>query len=142
MNRIIPTAILNPDASPESLEAKQPAINNGAEIYGKSGYFSHEQVEQEWEKIWTDSWLIAGVSTDLPNVGDYFLFRVRSESLIITKTAEGIKAFITFVPIEALASSPRSAATKRSSSALFTAGASTTTASCAPLPTKTPFKRP
>ena len=50
-NRIIPTAILNPDAPPESLEAKQPAINNGAEIYGKSGYFSHEQVEQEWQKI-------------------------------------------------------------------------------------------
>lgn len=97
-DRIIPTAILNPDASPESLEAKQPAINNGAEIYGKSGYFSHEQVEQEWQKIWTDSWLIAGVSTDLPNIGDYFLFRVRSESLIITKTAEGIKAFYNVCP--------------------------------------------
>ena len=85
-NRIIPTAIINPDAPPESLEAKQPPIDNGAEIYGKSGYFSHEQVEQEWQKIWTDSWLIAGVSTDLPNVGDYFVFKVRSESLIITKT--------------------------------------------------------
>jgi phenylpropionate dioxygenase-like ring-hydroxylating dioxygenase large terminal subunit len=97
-NRMIPTAILNPDASPESLEAKQPAINNGAEIYGKSGYFSHEQVEQEWQKIWTDSWLIAGVSTDLPHIGDYFLFRVRSESLIITKTAEGIKAFYNVCP--------------------------------------------
>ena len=97
-NRMIHTAILNHDASPESLEAKQPAINNGAEIYGKSGYFSHEQVEQEWQKIWTDSWLIAGVSTDLPHIGDYFLFRVRSESLIITKTAEGIKAFYNVCP--------------------------------------------
>lgn len=97
-NRIIPTAVINPDASPESLEAKQPDINNGAEIYGKAGYFSHEHVEQEWQKIWTESWLIAGVSTDLPNVGDYFLFRVRSESLIITKTAEGIKAFYNVCP--------------------------------------------
>jgi len=97
-NRIIPTAIINPDAPPESLEAKQPAIDNGAEIYGKTGYFSHEQVEQEWQKIWTESWLIAGVSTDLTDVGDYFLFRVRSESLIITKTAEGIKAFYNVCP--------------------------------------------
>ncbi|MDC0410836.1 aromatic ring-hydroxylating dioxygenase subunit alpha [Luminiphilus sp.] len=97
-NRIIPTAVINPDAPPESLEAKQPDINNGAEIYGKAGYFSHEHVEQEWQKIWTESWLIAGVSTDLPNVGDYFLFRVRSESLIITKTAEGIKAFYNVCP--------------------------------------------
>ena len=135
-NRIIPTAVINPDAPPESLEAKQPDINNGAEIYGKAGYFSHEHVEQEWQKIWTESWLIAGVSTDLPNVGDYFLFRVRSESLIITKTAEGIKAFYNVCPIEVLDSSPKNAAIKRYLSAPFIAGAFTTMANCAPLPTK------
>ena len=73
-NRIIPTAIINPDAPPESLEAKQPAIDNGAEIYGKTGYFSHEQVEQEWQKIWTESWLIAGVSTDLTDSAIIFSF--------------------------------------------------------------------
>ena len=32
-NRMIPFAVINPEANPESLEAKQPAIDNGAEVY-------------------------------------------------------------------------------------------------------------
>ena len=92
-SKMIPVAVINPDAPAESLEAKQPAIDNGAEIYGKDGYFSAAQMQREWDKVWTESWLIAGVSTDLPEVGDYFLFRVRSESIIVTHTEDGIKAF-------------------------------------------------
>ena len=94
----IPISIINPDAPAESLEAKQPAIDNGAEIYGKEGYFSPEQMTREWQKIWTQSWLIAGVSSDLQKPGDYFLFRVRSESIIITKTDAGVKAFYNVCP--------------------------------------------
>ena len=55
-------------------------------------------MEREWEKVWTESWLIAGVSSDLQSVGDYFLFRVRSESIIVTKTEEGVKAFYNVCP--------------------------------------------
>ena len=94
----IPISIINPDAPAESLEAKQPAIDNGALIYGKEGYFSPEQMTREWQKIWTQSWLIAGVSSDLQKPGDYFLFRVRSESIIITKTDAGVKAFYNVCP--------------------------------------------
>jgi phenylpropionate dioxygenase-like ring-hydroxylating dioxygenase large terminal subunit len=97
-SQMIPVAIINPEASPESLEAKQPAIDNGAEIYAKHGYFSHEQMELEWRKVWTESWLIAGVSSDLSQVGDYFLFRVRNESIIVTRTDTGIKAFYNVCP--------------------------------------------
>jgi len=94
----IPISIINPDAPAESLEAKQPAIDNGAQIYGTEGYFSPEQMTREWQKIWTQSWLIAGVSSDLQKPGDYFLFRVRSESIIITKTDAGVKAFYNVCP--------------------------------------------
>ena len=97
-SKMIPVAVINPDAPAESLEAKQPAIDNGAEIYGKEGYFSAEQMQREWDKIWTESWLIAGVSTDLPEVGDYFSFRVRSESIIVSRTEDGIKAFYNVCP--------------------------------------------
>ena len=85
-SKIIPVAVINPEAPPKSLEAKQPAIDNGADIYGKDGYFSLDSMEREWDKVWTESWLIAGVSSDLQSVGYYFLFRVRSESNIDTKT--------------------------------------------------------
>lgn len=89
----VPIAIINPDAPPESLEAKQPEVDNGVDVAAKDGYFSREYMQLEWEKLWTRSWLIAGVSSDLEKVGDYFLFNIREESIIVTRTEEGVKAF-------------------------------------------------
>ena len=90
----VPIAVINPDAPPESLEAKQPEIDNGVEMASsKEGYFSRDYMQLEWEKLWTRSWLIAGVSSDLEKVGDYFLFNIREESIIVTRTEEGVKAF-------------------------------------------------
>jgi phenylpropionate dioxygenase-like ring-hydroxylating dioxygenase large terminal subunit len=89
----IPVAIINPEAPPGSLEAKQPPIDNGAECYGKEGYFSRDYMAREWDRMWTRSWLVAGVTADLPNVGDYFLFNIREESIIVTRTDDGIRAF-------------------------------------------------
>jgi phenylpropionate dioxygenase-like ring-hydroxylating dioxygenase large terminal subunit len=89
----IPVAVINPDAAPGSLEAKQPHIDNGAECYSKEGYFSRDYMAREWERMWTRSWLVAGVAADLPEIGDYFLFNIREESIIVTRTDEGIRAF-------------------------------------------------
>ena len=89
----IPVAIINPDAPPESLEAKQPPVDNGAKRYGKEGYFSRDYMAREWEKIWTRSWLIAGVTSDIPNVGDFFVFDIGDESILVTRTGDGVKAF-------------------------------------------------
>ena len=89
----IPVAIINPDAPPGSLEAKQPAVDNGTECYDKAHYFNREAMALEWERLWTNSWLIAGVEADLAKVGDFFLFEIRDESILVTRTEEGIKAF-------------------------------------------------
>ncbi|TDG15331.1 aromatic ring-hydroxylating dioxygenase subunit alpha [Seongchinamella unica] len=89
----IPVAIINPDAPPESLEAKQPPVDNGTECYSKEGYFSRDYMAREWQRIWTDTWLIAGVSSDLENVNDFFVFDIGDESIIVTRTEEGVKAF-------------------------------------------------
>lgn len=89
----IPVAIINPDAPDESLEAKQPPIDNGTRNHGKAGYFSREYMDLEWQKLWTRSWLIAGVTADLPEVNDYFLFDIGEESIIVSRTEDGVKAF-------------------------------------------------
>ena len=89
----IPVAIINPDAPAESLEAKQPDVDNGVDRASKGGYFSQEYMDLEWDRLWTRNWLIAGVTADLPKVGSYFLFNLRGESIIVTRTEEGIKAF-------------------------------------------------
>ena len=91
--KTIPVAIINPDAPAESLEAKQAPVDNGTACYSKDGYFSREYMAREWEKMWTRSWLIAGVVADLPEVGDYFLFDIGPESIIVTRTDEGLRAF-------------------------------------------------
>jgi len=89
----IPVAIINPDAPNESLEAKQPSVDNGTRCHDTEGYFSRDYMQLEWQKLWTQSWLIAGVSSDIPNIGDYFLFNIGNESIIVTNTDEGIRAF-------------------------------------------------
>ena len=50
-SKMIPVAVINPDAPAESLEAKQPAIDNGAEIYGKDGYFSADQMQCQFSSL-------------------------------------------------------------------------------------------
>lgn len=91
--RSVPIAIINPDAPAGSLEAKQPDVDNGVERASKDGYFSEAYMALEWDRLWTRSWLIAGVSSDLTKVGDYFLFNIRNESIIVTRTEEGVRAF-------------------------------------------------
>jgi phenylpropionate dioxygenase-like ring-hydroxylating dioxygenase large terminal subunit len=94
----IPVAVINPDAPPQSLEAKQPPVDNGTACYSKEGYFSREYMEREWQRLWTNTWLIAGVSADLAEVGDFFVFDIRDESIIVTRTEEGVRAFYNVCP--------------------------------------------
>lgn len=63
-SNLIPTAVINPGAPVDCLEAKQPDIDNGTAVHDKSGYFSQEYMAREWDDIWTRSWLLAGVVSD------------------------------------------------------------------------------
>lgn len=91
-NRIWSSTV-NPDAPADSLEAKQPYIDNGVNAVDKTRYFSSAYQRAEAEQLWSQCWLLAGMVADIPRQGDYFLFEVAGESIIITRTDEGIKAF-------------------------------------------------
>lgn len=86
-------AVVNKEAPADSLEAKQPHPSMDAKIRSKDGYFSDQHRALEWQKVWTKSWLIAGVESDLEKVGDYFLFEIAHESIIVTLTPAGVRAF-------------------------------------------------
>lgn len=90
---LIDHAVINPDAPVESLEAKQPHIDNGAGRFPKDGYFCRDYMHKEWEKLWTRSWLLAGVAADVCEVGDFFVFDIRDESILVTRTDQGVRAF-------------------------------------------------
>ena len=84
---------VNELAPADSLEAKQPDLDLGSVDYSTADYFSNAAQAREWDKVWTQSWLIAGVASDVPEVGDYFLFDIGHESVIVTRTETGVQAF-------------------------------------------------
>ena len=56
-------------------------------------------MDREWERLWTRTWLIAGVVSDLPEAGDYLSFDVGRENFVVTRTDDGeINAFYNVCP--------------------------------------------
>jgi phenylpropionate dioxygenase-like ring-hydroxylating dioxygenase large terminal subunit len=85
--------VVNPAAPAGSLEAKQPYVDNGVGTLDKERYYTREFMEREWQSLWPRVWLIAGVSSDIPQPGDYFLFEIGHESIIVVRTATGVRAY-------------------------------------------------
>ena len=80
---------INSQTDPADLEAKQPHVDNGLEIVDPSRYYDKSFMQLEWERLWTRAWLIAGIETDIPDAGDYFVFRVGRESILVVRQQDG-----------------------------------------------------
>jgi phenylpropionate dioxygenase-like ring-hydroxylating dioxygenase large terminal subunit len=51
-------------------------------------------MQSEWEGIWTKAWLFAGLESDLLEPGDFFIYDIGRESIVITRNNENeISAF-------------------------------------------------
>jgi phenylpropionate dioxygenase-like ring-hydroxylating dioxygenase large terminal subunit len=61
----------------------------GIENFSKARYIDPEWMEREWDAIWRDSWLLAGLESDVASPGDYFLFDLGREQILVTRTSEG-----------------------------------------------------
>lgn len=86
-------------APKDSLEAKQPSIDNGLDVPDPSRYYSREFMEAEGRLLWPRVWLLAGVASDIPEDGDYFVFEIGSEEFILVRQADGtVKAFFNVCP--------------------------------------------
>jgi nitrite reductase/ring-hydroxylating ferredoxin subunit len=90
---------VNPAAPPDSLEARQAPVDNGLEIPDPSRYFSEEFMRKEWTHLWPRAWLLAGVTADVREPGDYFTFDIGHESIIVARQDDGsLKAFYNVCP--------------------------------------------
>ena len=48
----------------------------------------------EWDNVWTKTWLFAGLESDLEDAGDYFIYELGSESIVVMRNDHGeISAF-------------------------------------------------
>ncbi len=91
--KTVQQAVINPDAPLESLERKQPDVDNGTTIVDKTRYYSREFMAREFDQLWPKAWLLAGLASDIPATGDYFIFDIGLDSILVTRTETGIKAF-------------------------------------------------
>ena len=57
-------------------------------------YLSTEILSQEWEHLWPRTWLYVGVASDVSEPGEFFVFNIGPESILVSHTDEGeIAAF-------------------------------------------------
>lgn len=59
----------------------------------KERYTSAHYLRAELEHLWPRVWLMAGLSSDLPAAGSYFTFEIGSESLLVVRQEQGVRAF-------------------------------------------------
>ena len=52
-------------------------------------YISQEYMLQERDKIWARTWLVAGVLQDVEEPGDFFVFDLEPESIIVSRSEKG-----------------------------------------------------
>ena len=80
---------IDPEAGEENLEAKQPWVDNGSERVDSERYYDPEIMNSEWNRLWTRAWLIAGIETDIPEPGDWSVFRIGREEILIVRQDDG-----------------------------------------------------
>ena len=57
-------------------------------------YISETYMADEWDKVWEKTWLVAGVAQDVEEPGDFFVFDLEPESIIVSRSNAGeLKAF-------------------------------------------------
>ncbi|MXW49554.1 MAG: aromatic ring-hydroxylating dioxygenase subunit alpha [Gammaproteobacteria bacterium] len=96
---VVESWIVNPKLSKSDFEGKQPPVDNGHARLDPARYHSEAFMALEWERLWTRVWLIAGVESDIPEPGDYLLYRIRHEEIICVRQADGsVKAMYNVCP--------------------------------------------
>jgi phenylpropionate dioxygenase-like ring-hydroxylating dioxygenase large terminal subunit len=84
---------LNPDADAASFEAKAPYVDNGTGLISPDRYYDPAVMRAEWDRLWTRTWQIAGRVSDIAETGDFLKFDCGGESIIVVRTAGGLRAF-------------------------------------------------
>ena len=57
--------------------------------FRKDRYISPVWMEREWEHIWRRSWLLAGLESDIAEPGDFFVFDLGREQILVTRDSGG-----------------------------------------------------
>src|SRR5262245_2812615 len=83
---------INPKAKPGDLDARSKPLS---ELYPDIDRFrtistdrftSREAMDEEAQKLWPRTWLIAGLASDVQNVGDWFTYDIGHHSIVVVRS--------------------------------------------------------
>ncbi len=57
--------------------------------FTKDRYLSAGYMEREWDRLWRQTWLLAGLESDVKQPGDYFVFDMLREQILVTRNSNG-----------------------------------------------------
>jgi phenylpropionate dioxygenase-like ring-hydroxylating dioxygenase large terminal subunit len=57
--------------------------------FTKSRYVDPQYMEEEWRQVWRNNWLMAGLESDVTRPGDFFVFDLGREQILVTRTSTG-----------------------------------------------------
>ena len=60
------------------------------ENFSKSRYVDNTYMELEWQKVWKETWLLAGLESDVQQPGCFFVFDLGREQILLTRTNQNI----------------------------------------------------
>lgn len=63
------------------LQARTPA----RAVLDRARYTSAGMMAREWERVWTRCWLFAGLAADIPDPGDFFVYELGRESIVVLR---------------------------------------------------------
>ena len=73
---------------------KAPDPDLGSDVIAKERYTDADFMQKEWERIWTQVWLVGCLERDLDEPGAYCATEIGSESVLLVRQADdSIKAF-------------------------------------------------
>lgn len=74
--------------------SKRGALKTDGYVIEPERYYSHERKRAEERRLWPRTWLLAGLESDVASAGDYFLFELGRQSVIVTRGDDGeVRAF-------------------------------------------------
>lgn len=82
-----------------SLEGHSPVVDNGCDILDPSRYFSQEFKQKEQDYLWPKVWILAAVTADFQEPGDFTLYQHGHEEFLIVSQDNGdIKSYYNACP--------------------------------------------
>jgi len=84
-----PVARVKPADSPNTPVDKEPDPQLGTGLIDPRRYTSADFMRLEWERMWTQVWLLGGRELDMPEPGHFVVSEIGRESVILVRQKDG-----------------------------------------------------